>query len=471
MAGSGDLKLLGVWTSPFVIRVRVVLNLKSIPYEYIEENLGDKSDLLLTSNPVHKSVPVLLHDGRPVNESQIIIQYIDELWPDRQSVLPSDPYDRAVARFWAAYVDDKVRPAWLAIVFGSKTEEEREVAVAKAVEALETLEGAFEGKKKPFFGGERIGFVDVVLGGYLGWFTAIDKMIGRRLIDPERMPALAAWEENFRAADAAKGVVPDDADKVLEFREKLLSWSAKKAEAKTRSEMAGGGELKLLGVWTSPFVLRVRFVLNLKSLTYEYIEESLGDKSDLLLTSNPVNKSVPVLLHDGCPVNESQIIIQYIDEVWPDRQSVLPSDPYDRAVARFWAAYIDDKLELAWLGILFRSKTEEEREVAVAHAVAALETLEGAFVECSKGKKPFFGGERIEFVDVVLGGYLGWFTAIERLIGRRLIDPARTPALAAWEDRFRATDVAKSVVSDDADKMLEFRRILLDWSASGIITL
>ncbi|EAY79310.1 hypothetical protein OsI_34436 [Oryza sativa Indica Group] len=211
--------------------------------------------------------------------------------------------------------------------------------------------------------------------------------------------------------------------------------------------MAGDGELKLLGMWTSAFVLRVRFVLNLKSLPYEFVEENLGDKSDLLLASNPVNKTVPVLLHAGRPVNESQVILQYIDEAWPDRPpAVLPSDPYERAVARFWAAYVDDKAD------------------------AALETLEGALRECSGGK-PFFGGDGVGLVDVVLGGYLGWFTAIKKLIGRRMIDPARTPALAAWEDLFRATDAARGVLPDDADKMLEFRQTALALGASKKITL
>jgi len=171
--------------------------------------------------------------------------------------------------------------------------------------------------------------------------------------------------------------------------------------------MAGGGELKLLGVWTSPYVIRVRVVLNLKSLPYEYVEENLGSKSALLLGSNPVHKTVPVLLHGGRPVNESQVIVQYIDEVWAGTgPSVLPADPYERAVARFWAAYVDDKVGPAWLGMLFTCKTEEERAEAVARAVAALETLEAAFADCSKGKA-FFGGDGIGFVDVVLGGYLG----------------------------------------------------------------
>jgi glutathione S-transferase len=224
--------------------------------------------------------------------------------------------------------------------------------------------------------------------------------------------------------------------------------------------MAGGNDLKVLGVWTSPFVIRVRIVLNLKGLAYEYMEEDLSNKSALLLGSNPVHKSVPVLLHAGRAINESQVILQYIDEVWagtgPD---VLPADPYERAVARFWGAYIDDKVESAWLGMLFRCANEEERAAAVARAREALDALEGAFRDCSRGR-PFFGGDDIGFVDAVLGGYLGWFGAVGRIIRSRLIDPARTPLLAAWEDRFRAADVAKGVVPDDLDKILAFLQTL-----------
>jgi len=107
----GVVVLLNCFVSPFGNRVRIALKFKGVAYEEKAENLAAKSPLLLSSNPVHGKVPVLIVDGKPVCESQIIVQYIDEAFPSGGGapILPSDPYDRAVARFWASYVEDKVR--------------------------------------------------------------------------------------------------------------------------------------------------------------------------------------------------------------------------------------------------------------------------------------------------------------------------------------------------------------------------
>ncbi|EER92032.1 hypothetical protein BDA96_01G341700 [Sorghum bicolor] len=224
MAGGDDLKLLGMWASPYVLRVKLALSLKGLSYEYVEEDLRDKSELLLKSNPVHSKVPVLIHNGKPVCESQVILQYIDEAFAGTgPSLLPADPYERAIARFWAAYIDDKMTPAWNKSTMG-KTEEEKAEGKKQSLVALETLEGALRdcGKGKPFFGGDSVGFVDVVLGGMLGWVRAADEMHGVKPFDPERTPQLAAWSERFGALEAVEPVMPD-VSRLVEFGKMLMA--------------------------------------------------------------------------------------------------------------------------------------------------------------------------------------------------------------------------------------------------------
>ena len=105
----GEVVLLDCWASPFCMRAEIALEEKGVQHERREENLfGGKSELLLKSNPIHQKVPVLLHNGKPVSESTIVVGYIDEVWSSSTPLLPTCPYERAQARFWADFIDEKV---------------------------------------------------------------------------------------------------------------------------------------------------------------------------------------------------------------------------------------------------------------------------------------------------------------------------------------------------------------------------
>ncbi|KAF9625112.1 hypothetical protein IFM89_019062 [Coptis chinensis] len=226
MAAS-DVKLLGGWASPFVIRPRIALNLKNIDYEFLEEPLGTKSELLLKSNPVYKKIPVMIHNDKPICESLIIVQYIDEAFTSGPSILPSDPYDRSVARFWGAYIDDKWFSSLLATL-KAKTEEEKKTAIEGVSTGIELLEEAFEkiSKGKDFFGGDTVGYIDIALGANLAWVRVVEKLNGVELLDETKTPNLYAWSEKFCSVPAVKDLIPET-DKLLEFAKTLIAkWSA-----------------------------------------------------------------------------------------------------------------------------------------------------------------------------------------------------------------------------------------------------
>ncbi|KAJ3690400.1 hypothetical protein LUZ61_019564 [Rhynchospora tenuis] len=205
------------------------------------------------------------------------------------------------------------------------------------------------------------------------------------------------------------------------------------------------GDLKMLGLWASPFVMRIRMVLEQKGLNYEYLEQDLSNKSELLLKHNPIYKKVPVLIHGDSAICESLVILQYIDENWSKTgPPLLPSTPYERAIARFWAAYIDDKLQASLRGILMAA-TEEAMTEKVADTCAALETLEGAFESCSAGKD-FFAGNSVGYLDIILGSLTVWIRVLENISGAKLLDETKVPLLAEWEKRILTVDCVKKAL-------------------------
>ncbi|KAK7317549.1 hypothetical protein RJT34_01888 [Clitoria ternatea] len=223
-------------------------------------------------------------------------------------------------------------------------------------------------------------------------------------------------------------------------------------------------EVKLIGKWSSPYAMRVKIALNIKSLQYELFEETLNPKSHFLLQFNPVYGKVPVLIHHDRPICESLVIVEYIDETWSTGPSILPSDPYDRALARFWAAYIDDKWFPSMKNIVI-VEGEEERKPYFEVLEEVVERMEDAFGKCSKGK-PFFAGERVGFLDIAFGSFLGWLSLIEHIYERKLLVEAKAPALVKWAERFAADPAVKGLIPE-IDKLVEiFKPLQIKWRAA-----
>lgn len=89
---------------------------------------------------------------------------------------------------------------------------------------------------------------------------------------------------------------------------------------------------------------RVRFVLNAKGLAFEERRLDLfaGDQlKPEYLALNP-NGVVPTLVHDGAVVIDSSVIMEYLEEVFPQPPRLVPEDPLERATMRSLMRFADE---------------------------------------------------------------------------------------------------------------------------------
>lgn len=102
--------MLSLYHSPYSTcsqKVRLCLWEKNLPFEVIELKFWEHEHLkpeYLKLNP-NGVVPTLIHDDRPIIDSSVIVEYLDEVFPD-VPLGPTDFYERAKMRAWLRFLEE-----------------------------------------------------------------------------------------------------------------------------------------------------------------------------------------------------------------------------------------------------------------------------------------------------------------------------------------------------------------------------
>jgi glutathione S-transferase len=213
-------------------KVRVVLAEKGLEYqEHLMTLRGDQfDDAYMRLNP-NGVVPTLIHDGRPVIESAVILYYLDEVFP-RPPLMPQDPHQRAAVRQFNKMIDEYVHNSCSILTFATafrpwlggltaeqidqrlakspnkkRAEHKRDVAlhgleskfVREALDyhlkLLQTMDAALE--RGPWLAGEQFSLADAAVIPYI---LRLDLLKLKRLLDPR----VAGWYQRMRARPSVK---------------------------------------------------------------------------------------------------------------------------------------------------------------------------------------------------------------------------------------------------------------------------
>ena len=170
------LKLYDADRCPYCARVRIVLAEKGLEYETVVVDLDDRPAWIYEKNPLGR-VPVLEEDAFVLPESAVIMEYLEERYPE-PPLWPADPGDRALGRLLVERFDRLSRP-YYALRRGD------EEATERLGDELAKLDGVLVGR--PFLSGREFGIADAA---YLPWILRAETMLGVEL-DP--YPGLAEW--------------------------------------------------------------------------------------------------------------------------------------------------------------------------------------------------------------------------------------------------------------------------------------
>src|SRR5688572_26155876 len=98
------MQLFGSPTSPYVRKVRIALEEKRVPYEFIRGSASAPNSPIPRHNPLGK-VPVLVRDdGTAVYDSPVIVEYIDGIGSGPK-LIPDIFADRIEVKRWEALGD------------------------------------------------------------------------------------------------------------------------------------------------------------------------------------------------------------------------------------------------------------------------------------------------------------------------------------------------------------------------------
>ncbi|MBB3891287.1 glutathione S-transferase/RNA polymerase-associated protein [Phenylobacterium haematophilum] len=193
--------------------------------------------------------------------------------------------------------------------------------------------------------------------------------------------------------------------------------------------------LKLYDHPLSPYAQKVKIALREKGQPFETLTPGglgAGGAAGEFLEANP-RAEVPALVDGEVRIFDSTIILEYVEDRWPD-PPLLPAAPAERARVRMLEEAMDTHFEAINWGlseIRWFRRTEGELERTLLARAAAQTRRWFGWLESQLDDRPWFNGETFGWGDLAVAPYLNGS------VGHGL-PPDKGSKLAAWLERANA---------------------------------
>ena len=199
----------------------------------------------------------------------------------------------------------------------------------------------------------------------------------------------------------------------------------------------------------SPYAQKVKIALREKNIPFELLlPDGLGSgagySQDFAAASPRIE--VPALIDGEARVFDSTIILEYIEDKWPN-PALLPASPAARARARMIEDVMDTHYEAINWGLIevrFMGRTTAELAAQLRASAAAQTAAWRRWLNSELGNAPWFGGEQFGWADLAVVPYINCSESFG-------LPPEPGSPLAAWLTRVNARPAVAQTAREASD--------------------
>ncbi len=199
-------KLISFPICPYVQRAMIILEEKNIPFDVEYINLMEPPVWFHDISPLGK-VPVLLVDDKPLFESMVICDYLDEI--TEGSLYPEEIFEKAQNRSWIEFGNDILSTTFDFL----RTDDQKKFNLC-----IETLTDRFEILEEEFtngdyFNGADFSIIDAVYAPVFRYHKRIEEYKDYGIFDDA--PNIKAWGERLLQRPSVINSIPDNYSEAL----------------------------------------------------------------------------------------------------------------------------------------------------------------------------------------------------------------------------------------------------------------
>jgi glutathione S-transferase/RNA polymerase-associated protein len=205
----------------------------------------------------------------------------------------------------------------------------------------------------------------------------------------------------------------------------------------------------------SPYAQKVKLALYEKGIEFDASTPDIFGGSDERFVRSSPRREVPSLLDDDCTVFDSTIILEYLEDKWPE-PPMLPSGPAERARVRMLEEMCDTTYEaINWAVAEILVFGRARGELAERLLGRAREQIAGvhAWLERQLGERDFFNGGSFGWGDAAVFPHVSGSAALAG------VAPPGGSRLAAWLTRVADRPSVKKVTASAMQAMAGFQNL------------